>query len=679
MKSIHIPYLPPIKNPGWLSRYVVGPYDKEYFEIISGDITAGIIVGLILIPQALAYSLLAGLPPANGLYTAILSLLAYMILGTSSQLNVGPATLISLLTSQLVAKYANNISDVDEIMDIAGQACCTSGLILITFGSLNMGKCFNIILSQPVLSGFTTGAAFNAGLAQLPGIGMQQGDYFSKVPKLGQQGYEYNYQIMIWYINNWYRPVDIIDLQNSSHNVDYMLGWSRFNPFSIRIFCGVYIPLLSLLIIYERLKFSPQLKNSSWYRIFTLFYPLISLVLICISGKVAADLMRASNIQETTYHGFMQRNINVVGKVPMGLNFFRIPIFRVDFFKMIVDILPIVFITFMESYASAKNIAKQRNELKNLNSSQELFAVGVCNALASISSGFPVCGSFTRTQLSHSLGGRTLLTSGICICVILIVIGSVADRLYYIPKAALSAFIFIAAYGLIHFSDFWDSFKLKKKDFFIMMVTFLATFVLNSPLGLGLGIAISLFIAIYDIVNGENNTPKVVTSNEDEGVEVIKIFSDHITFLTSDYIMRIINEILSRETKLASKGERQGIILDISNVNLIDITGARAIVEIAKEVRLIDLVFVVISSNPDVCKTLKMMRLENDASSYNINLDKYLNNSGLDINDITRQTSSRKSSDSDIIQHSLQCKDSKIYIDDDSTVYEYETRSDEIC
>lgn len=220
---------------------------------------------------------------------------------------------------------------------------------------------------------------------------------------------------------------------------------------------------------------------------------------------------------------------------------------------------------------------------------------------------------------------------------------------------------------------------MKKKDFFVMMVTFLATFVLNSPLGLGLGIALSLFIAIFDIVNGENNTPKVVTSNEDEVVEVIKIFSDHITFLTSDYIMRIINEILSRETKLASNGERQGIILDISNVNLIDITGARAIVEIAKEVRLIDLVFVVICNNPDVCKTLKMLGLENDASSYNINLDKYLKNSGLDINDNTRQTSSRKSGDSDIIQHSLQCKDSKIYIDDDSTVNEYETRSDEIC
>jgi len=659
--------LPSIKNPGWLLRYILGPYNREYFDLLISDLIAGITLGIILVPQALAYSILAGLPPINGLYTSILSLLVYMFLGSSMQLNLGPATLISLLTSQIIAKHVEDDSDIEQTMDIAAQACLQCGIILTAMGLLNMGYLMNLI-SGPVLTGFTTGAALCAGLSQLPGaVGMQIGKNFEKIPKLGQQEYEYNYQVMAWFARIWFKPLDskeIYQYQNDNQNdkFDYMVGWSRFNPYAIKLFCGVYVPLIILQVFKDNLKITDQLKNALWYRIFTVIHPVLSIVAICIAGRVTMELMQAPNLTKVSYNGFMQHNINIVADVPSGLNFIRIPEIRCDVGNMFLDVLPITFIILMESLAAGKNVAIQRNQLNFLNSSQELFSIGISNILGFISSGFPVAGGFTRTSLSALLGGSTPLTSGICLLVILVAIGAVAEKFYYIPQAGLSALVFIAAYGLINISDFWIAWKLKKKDFVIMMVTCLATFLLNSPIGLLIGIVLSLLTTTYDIVNSEGSKAKIITSDQDADVEVVKVFSDHITFLTSERVKTIVHDIVqSREVE---SNNLKGIVLDISSVSMIDLTGARALLEITKEVRMAGLLFVTMISHPSVCETLIGIGLECDSSTSELNLDKWLQNTKLDTVDLTRNNSSTTSS-SDTQYRS----DSKVYIFD-SNLYE---------
>ena len=661
--NVHIPYLPSIKNPAWLVRYVVGPYNKEYFDLLKGDIIAGITLGIVLVPQALAYSILAGLPAINGLYASIPSLLAYMFLGSSMQLNVGPATLISLLTSQIIAKHIKGDSDIiEQTMDIAAQASLQCGIILACMGLLNMGYLMNLV-SGSVLRGFTTGAALCAGLSQLPGaVGMQSGKFFSQVPKLGQIGYEYNYQVMAWFVRIWFKPLDSKEIyqyqnDNQKDKFDYMVGWNRFNPYAVKLFCGVYIPLIILQVFKDNLKITDQLKNTLWYRIFIVIHPMMSIVAICIAGRVTMELMQAPNLTDVSYNEFMQHNINIVADVPSGVSFIRVPEIRCDIGNMFFDVLPITFIILMESIAIGKIVATQRNQLNFLNSSQDLFAVGISNILASVSSGFPVAGGFTRTSLSALLGGSTPLTSGICLLVILVAIGAVADKFYYIPQAGLSALVFIAAYGLINISDFWIAWKLKKKDFNVMIVTCTATFLLNSPIGLLIGIVLSFLTATYDIVNSEGSKAKIITSDQDVGVEVVKVYSDHITFLTSESIKTIVHDIVqSREIESNSL---KGIVLDISSVSMIDLTGARALLEITKEVRITGLLFVTMILHPSVCETLIGIGLECDGSTSELNLDKYLQNSRLDTVDLTRNNSSTTSC-SDTQYRS----DSKVYIDD---------------
>jgi len=140
----------------WLPKY------KK--EQLGGDISAGITVGVMLIPQGMAYALIAGLPPVYGLYAAIVPQLIYVIFGTSRQLAVGPVAMDSLLVASGVGLMATE--GTDTYIALAILLAGTMGLIQLVLGLAKMGFVTNL-LSKPVISGFTSAAAIIIGLNQL--------------------------------------------------------------------------------------------------------------------------------------------------------------------------------------------------------------------------------------------------------------------------------------------------------------------------------------------------------------------------------------------------------------------------------------------------------------------------------------------------------------------------------
>ena len=162
---IHIPYLPAFHSPGWLLRYIVGPYDREWFDGITSDIIAGLTVGLLMIPQGLSYAGLANMPQVNGLYAAILPSAFYTFFGSSLQLAVGPVALASLLTGTLVLQY-NAVPGSQNAVNVGAQAAMSVGFLLILLSAFNLGNMIHYV-SRPVMSGFTTGAALIIGMSQL--------------------------------------------------------------------------------------------------------------------------------------------------------------------------------------------------------------------------------------------------------------------------------------------------------------------------------------------------------------------------------------------------------------------------------------------------------------------------------------------------------------------------------
>jgi len=142
--------------PPWL-----GSYKRSS---LAGDLTAGLIVTVLLIPQSLAYAMLAGLPPQMGLYASILPVVAYAAFGTSMSLAVGPVAVISLMTASVLQPLAH--AGTPEYVALAVQLALLSGLMLIALGALRFGFIAQF-LSQPVVAGFVSGSAVLIALSQL--------------------------------------------------------------------------------------------------------------------------------------------------------------------------------------------------------------------------------------------------------------------------------------------------------------------------------------------------------------------------------------------------------------------------------------------------------------------------------------------------------------------------------
>lgn len=142
---------------GWLPHY-----QRQHLR---GDLMAGLTVGFMLIPQGMAYAMIAGMPPIYGLYAAIVPMLAYSIFGTSRQLSVGPVALDSLLVASGLSAFA--VAGSADYVQLAFLLAVLVGLAQLAAGFLRMGFFVNFV-SQPVISGFTSAAAIVIALSQLP-------------------------------------------------------------------------------------------------------------------------------------------------------------------------------------------------------------------------------------------------------------------------------------------------------------------------------------------------------------------------------------------------------------------------------------------------------------------------------------------------------------------------------
>lgn len=379
---IHIPYFPAFHQPGWMLRYVLGPYDEEWAEMLFDDLQAGITVLITLIPQGLSQAAIANLPPIYGLYTSIIPTATYAFFGSSMQLTVGPTALISLMTGAIINKYGLDAeTDLEEVVDTAAQAAFCVGIIISVLGIFNMGNLINF-MSHPVMAGFTTGAALTIGVTQMTAAF----GFIKKPPQVGADHVHHNYEVLEWWAHHFN------DKDNEGHQMR--------NHYAVKICFGIYVPLMIVQLIKWNYKPSKETKKTWAYRIWHLFTSLLPLLAIIISAAVAYNIKKSDHFNDPDYvHSFYAENLKIVGEIPKGLDILRIPTFRHPMGTFLIDIFPITLIAFMESYSIARNIGAMTNSLHTLNASQEMVANGIANLLGSVSSSYPVSGSFSRSAL----------------------------------------------------------------------------------------------------------------------------------------------------------------------------------------------------------------------------------------------------------------------------------------
>lgn len=350
------------------------------------------------------------------------------------------------------------------------------------------------------------------------------------------------------------------------------------------------------------------MKKKRWFKAFTFVASMLPLLAIIVSARVTYTIM-------TTNDSHYARAITIVGDLQSGLNIINFPKMKYPLGQLMIDVIPLTLIGFMESYSVSRKLATSRNELEQLDASQELFAIGVGNMFGSFSSAYPVFGSYSRTSLAGTSDARTPFTSCVTIAVVLLSLGTLTSSFYYIPTAGLAGIIFTAVTNLISPSDFYEAWIHSKNDFFTMLVTFLITLIFDTSLGLAAGVGVSITMLLKDIIFSPDSKPffEILPSlrstddledtigDEEENksksfgiadltVQIVRLNND-LVFLTAPMIKdTLVDEILNK------RGNKfKALIIDFTDVKLIDISGMMALRECASHTRAKKLRFVLVN------------------------------------------------------------------------------------
>jgi SulP family sulfate permease len=428
-----------------LSRYVPSLIWLRRYQRadLPGDVLAGLIVAIMLVPQGMAYAILAGLPPQVGLYASILPLIVYGLLGTSRALAVGPVAIVSLLVASAIGPLAGG--DAALYLQLALTLALLAGVIQVGMGLLRLGFLVNF-LSHPVLSGFTSAAAIVIGFSQvktLLGIKLPASDGFFQsvaltVERVGET-----------------QPVTLV------------------------------IGLLSIaLLFYFRGGLGKHLRR--------LGLPDQIVTIATKSGPLAVAALGTLLVAAFDLHE--RAGVGIVGDVPAGLPPLSLPSFSPDVLTALLPAaLTISLVGYMESISVAKALASKRRQ--KVDADQELVALGAANLAAAFSSGYPVTGGFSRSSVNFSAGANSGLASLITAGLIALTVLFLTPTFYYLPNTVLAAIIIVAVIGLIDLHTLRHVWRYNKADAASLLITFGAVLALGVDAGILVGVATS--IALY--------------------------------------------------------------------------------------------------------------------------------------------------------------------------------------
>ncbi|XP_055881917.1 prestin-like isoform X4 [Biomphalaria glabrata] len=530
------------------------------------DIIAGLTVGIMHIPQGMAYGLLSTLQPVYGLYVSFFPVILYFFLGTSKHISLGTFAVISLMVGSAVDKGLkdNNIvlktwnQTVDngggnitfEIVDnsdevetaklmLAMSVTFIAGVIQILLGIFRLGF-LTVYLSDPLISGFTTGAACHVFTSQIKHIFGIHTNRHSGVFKL------------------IYTYIDIFT--NLPHTKPVTLIAS--------IVC-----MFILVIIKEYINANPKIKPK-------LFMPIPVELIVVVLGTIISYF---AQLQE-------KYSVQNVGDIPIGL-----PVPNLNAFNYISDVIAdsiaVAIVSFAISVSMSKIFAKKHNYA--IDSNQELLAYGSCNIVSSFFSAFVSAASLSRSLIQEDVGGRTQVTGLVSSTLLLIVLLVVGPYFKTLPNCVLAAIILVALKGMFkQFADLIALWKISLFDFATWLVTFCATVFLDVDLGLLVGVVFALLTVImksqrpYSCLLGQvpgtdiyRDISVYKVAKEIPNIKIFR-FDSAIFFANSEFFKNSLYKLtvdpyqlkkMQRKLDKRKKNEKQLLNLTIDSIGSADI------------------------------------------------------------------------------------------------------------
>ncbi|CAL2089528.1 Sulfate permease, SulP family [Tenacibaculum sp. 190524A02b] len=490
-------------------------YQKSQLQ---GDVIAGITVAIVLIPQGIAYALIAGLPPIYGLYAALMPQLMYAIFGSSRQVAIGPVAMDSLIVATGVSTLA--LTGSESYIAIAILLALIVGIIQLLMGVFQLGFVVNF-LSRPVISGFTSAVALIIGLNQFKNL-------------LG---------------------VDFLQSDQIHILLEDIFGRIQFYHKKTTI-----IGLIACAIIIVLRKINRKIPNA---------------LVVVVFG-----------ITVVKYFGDFWSGVAIVKDIPSGLPGFSVPTIDIALVKELMPIaLTLVMVGYLETISIGKTLESQQDEYR-IRPNQELIALGLSNMVGALFKSYPSTSSFSRSAINAEAGAKTGMSALISVVLVILTLLFLTPVFYHLPKTILAAIIVVAVFNLVNIKEAKRLWKANNLDFWLLIVTFLATLFLGIEYGIITGVGLSLVLLIFrtsrpyvielgkvpdsDFYRNKNRFKEVIIDKE---VLVFR-FDAQLFYANASYFRDKLEEMAEE------KGEDlKLIVLDAESINRVDSTG----VEMLKE------------------------------------------------------------------------------------------------
>lgn len=513
--------------PDWLKNY-----RRQW---LAGDATAALVATMMLVPQALAYAALAGLPPHIGLYASLLPLVGYALFGSSSVLSVGPVAVLALMTASALTPLA--VPGSAEYIAGAVLLAALSGLFLFAMGLMRLGALSNL-LSHPVISGFVSGAAALIIIGQISPLVGVESDGDTALQLL----------------------------------VSTLAHLPEAVPLTAALGVGAVLILVSakFWLGITLVKMGMRAHNA---RLLARLAPML-VVLAAIALTAILHL---------------EKEMAVVGKIPPGLPALTLPAFDWNLtHRLLLPALVIALLGFVESLSIAHAIALRRRQ--RLNADAELRGLGAANLFSALSGGFAVTGSFARTAINDEAGAVSPMSGLIAAALMALVLLFLTPLFTELPLTVLAATIIVAAAGLIDARGFVHNWRYDRTDGLAMAGTFLGVLLFGVEAGIGLGIGLSFatliwrssrpHIAVVGRVPGTEHFRNVLRHTVDTLPDILFLRIDESLFFSN--ISAVEERILSELKRHADVRE---LVLILSSVSRIDGTALERLQQVNRDLR----------------------------------------------------------------------------------------------
>lgn len=505
---------------------------------LASDGMAGLIVAIMLVPQGMAYALLAGLPPEVGLYASIVPLVFYGLLGSSRALAVGPVAIVSLM----VATTLGEITEAGGAGYVAGAVLLAflSGAILLAMGLARLGFLVNF-LSHPVISGFSSAAALVIGFSQLKHL------LGFNIPR--------------------------------SHLITETIAHAAMHIRQLNLVtAGIAVVSLVLLLVFRS-------RVAGWAK--SAGFSAAVADAVAKTGPLAAVLI--STVAVWLLALDQTAGVKIVANIPAGLPPLTMPGLDLALIQQLLPAAALISVVgFLESVSVAKSLASKRRQ--KIDADQELIALGAANIGAALTGGYPVTGGFSRSLVNFTAGAVTPMASIITAGLIALTVLLFTPLLYFLPKATLAAIIILAVANLIDFKTLREAWIYNKADAASLISTFFAVLTLGIEMGIlaGAGLSIVLYLwrtsrphmAEVGRVGETEHFRNVLRHEVQTDPKILAVRVDESLYFANT--AQLEDALLSR---VAERPEIDHLVLIMSAVNFIDASALETLETLIERLR----------------------------------------------------------------------------------------------